>query len=193
MRLVIVRHGNTFAPGEPPRRIGARTDLPLVESGRAQALALKRHFACKGWTFDRVLTSPLRRTREFAELIASGHAEPAEWLREIDHGPDENRTEDQVLARLGRDALNAWEAEAIAPPGWHVDADARLAAWRTVFAGEGEGEGEGEGSRLLVTSNGAARFARLALGLSPAKIRTGAYGVMEGKPWRLISWDLRPE
>ncbi len=34
--LYIVRHGNTFEPDEPPRRIGRRTDLPLVESGRAK-------------------------------------------------------------------------------------------------------------------------------------------------------------
>ena len=32
-RLVIVRHGNTFEAGEPPRRIGARTDLPLTATG----------------------------------------------------------------------------------------------------------------------------------------------------------------
>jgi len=181
-RVVIVRHGNTFAPGEPPRRIGARTDLPLVESGRAQAEALAAHFA--GTAFDRVLASPLRRTRETAEAIAPGRAEPADWLREIDHGPDENRTEAEVLARIGADALAGWEERAEPPPGWHVDAAARIAAWRGFFA-------EASGTTLLVTSNGAARFALLALGLPPAKIRTGAYGVIEGGPWRVSLWDRR--
>ena len=28
---MIVRHGNTFRAGETPTRVGARTDLPLVE------------------------------------------------------------------------------------------------------------------------------------------------------------------
>ena len=36
----IVRHGNTFDGNEPVRRIGARTDLPLVASGFDQARAL---------------------------------------------------------------------------------------------------------------------------------------------------------
>ncbi|MGA3882329.1 histidine phosphatase family protein, partial [Bacillus pumilus] len=47
--FVIVRHGNTFAAGEPPRRIGARTDLPLTAQGQAQAEALGAHFAALGW------------------------------------------------------------------------------------------------------------------------------------------------
>lgn len=187
MRLVIVRHGNTFAPGEPPRRIGARTDLPLVDSGRAQALALRDHFAQLGWRFDRVLASPLKRTRETAALIAPSAAiEDADWLREIDHGPDENRTEVEVIARIGADALAAWERGAIAPPGWQVDAEPRLAAWRALV------DRDTDETWLLVTSNGAARFALLALGEPPAKIRTGAFGVIEDGPWRVTLWDHRP-
>ena len=88
---VIARHGNTFAPGEPARRIGAGTDLPLVESGRAQAVRLGEHFRAQGWRFDRVFASPLQRTRESAALILSAmdHRSPIEtrdWLAEIDHG-----------------------------------------------------------------------------------------------------------
>lgn len=186
MRLVIVRHGNTFAPGEPPRRIGAATDLPLVESGRRQAAALREHFAVLGWHFDRILASPLKRTRETAALIAPARTiEDADWLREVDHGPDEGRTEAEVIARVGVNSLEAWEREAIAPPGWRVDAKARLASWRTVFD-----RGSDE-TWLLATSNGAARFALLALGEQPAKIRTGAYGVIESEPWRMSLWDRR--
>lgn len=181
MRAIIVRHGNTFAPGEPPRRIGARTDLPLVESGREQAAALCARFA--GVVFDRVLTSPLLRTRETAAIIAPyALAEPTDWLREIDHGPDEGRTEDEVAARLGRDALEAWEGNAVAPPGWIVDAEARQAAWRAIL--------ETTGTVLLVTSNGAARFARLVLGLPPARLRTGAYAEIADR--QLVAWDIRP-
>lgn len=182
MRAIIVRHGNTFAPGEPPRRIGARTDLPLVESGRDQARALAELFASV--RFDRCLTSPLTRTRETAAIVAPYLvAEPVEWLREIDHGPDEGQTEDEMTTRVGADALAAWEREAVPPPGWIVDADERLAAWRRLFA-------EAEGIVLLVTSNGAACFARMALGLPPAKLRTGAYG--EVLDHQVTAWDARP-
>lgn len=184
-RVVIVRHGDTFAPGEPPRRVGARTDLPLVESGRAQARALARHFADLRLSFDRVLASPLGRTRETAALIAPGTTETADWLREIDHGPDEDQPEDAVIARIGAAALARWEQDAVPPPGWRVDAATRLTAWDSFFAAA-------TGTSLVVTSNGAARFALLALGQAPAKIRTGAYGMIEGQPWRVTDWDRRP-
>jgi probable phosphoglycerate mutase len=182
MRAIIVRHGNTFAPGAPVRRIGARSDLPLVVSGRAQAVALAHHFA--GISFDRCLASPLARTRETAAIIAPHLApEPTDWLREIDHGPDEGALEKEVVARIGADALAQWNAAALPPPGWIVDAPGRIAAWRHFFA-------TASGTLLLVTSNGAARFARIALGLPPAHLRTGAYG--EVRDGRLIAWDQRP-
>lgn len=196
-RLWIVRHGNTFAPGEPPRRIGARTDLPLVESGRAQGAALGMWFAAQGIIFDRVAASPLARARETARLIVGdgGDIATMPWLDEIDHGPDEDRSEDEVVARIGAGALAAWDRDALPPPGWRVDADARTAGWRAALAAA-------QGDRLLVTSNGAARFAlradaalaEQARALPHLKLRTGAWGLIErrGDGWRLVEWDRRP-
>jgi probable phosphoglycerate mutase len=198
---VIVRHGNTFAPDEPPRRVGAATDLPLVESGRAQAIRLGEDFARRGWRFDRVLVSPLARTGETAALILSRLTdapaiEPRAWLSEIDHGPDENCTEPEVVARIGAEALAAWDAHGTAPPGWRVDADARQAAWRAFFATHPEG------TTLLVTSNGAARFGLIADGglaeqaatLPSLKLATGAFGLVALDPGgpRLVAWNQRP-
>ena len=181
MRAIIVRHGDTFAPGETPRRIGARTDLPLVESGRAQARALAGHFA--DVRFDRCLCSPLLRTRDTAAIVAPYlEAETADWLREIDHGPDEDRPEKEVIARIGDAALAAWEQDAITPPGWITDTPFRIKAWKSFLTTDE--------TVLVVTSNGAARFARLALGLPPAKLRTGAYGEIVDR--QLLAWDLRP-
>ena len=122
---------------------------------------------------------------ETAAALAPGRAEPTDWLREIDHGPDEDRTEEEVIARVGRAALAAWERDGTPPPGWRVDAEARLEAWRGFLA-------QASGTTLVVTSNGAARFALLALAVAPAKIRTGAYGVLAGEPWRVADWDRRP-
>lgn len=182
--FVIVRHGNTFAAGEPPRRIGARTDLPLTDAGVAQAAALGRHFAASGWRFARILVSPLARTRQTAQAILDHQQAPpvpvpCNWLREIDHGPDENRTEAEVLARIGNDALTAWDKRAEPPQGWIVEAETRRAAWRHLFATD-------EGPTLIVTSNGAARFALLADPVliaapctwSDMKLPTGGYGVI---------------
>jgi len=198
---VIVRHGNTFAPGEAARRIGAGTDLPLVKSGRIQASRLGEHFRQQGWRFDRVLASPLRRTRESAALILSAMAdhsvvETRDWLAEIDHGPDENRTEPEVVARIGEAALAAWDARGVSPPDWKIDRPAREAAWRAFLASAPEG------ITLLVTSNGAARFglladaglARQAAALPSLKLATGAYGsiVLDGGSPRLVAWNQRP-
>ncbi len=198
---VIVRHGNTFAPGETPRRIGFGTDLPLVEAGRAQALRLGAYFAAQGWKFAHVFASPLARTRETAALILScldrlPLVEPALWLSEIDHGPDENRTEADVTKRIGAEALAAWDRHAILPPGWHGDIAARQEAWQAFFTAPPEG------MSMLVTSNGAARlglFADSALAAQAAvlpslKLATGAFGLIaldSGGP-RLVAWDQRP-
>jgi broad specificity phosphatase PhoE len=199
-RLVIVRHGNTFETGEPPRRIGARTDLPLTAAGVAQAEALARHFAANGIAFDRVLSGELKRTRQTAEAIADGQPiETAPFLTEIDHGPDEGQPEASVIDRIGNDAITLWETEWVAPEGWEVGAQWRLLAWREFV--ERVAEELPGGTILLVTSNGAARFALAALGLKPGenragvKFRTGSYGVLEvgsGADFRLLGWDTRP-
>ena len=194
-RIFIIRHGNTFESSAAACRIGARTDLPLVESGRAQADRLGQWFAAQRLTPSSIHSGPLSRARETASRIAAALDQPVTgtlpWLDEIDHGPDEGRPEAQVLARIGEPALAAWDEQAIAPPGWTVDAPARIAAWQSYFA-----EG-GDGTDLLVTSNGAARFALIALGLSPAslKLRTGAFGeLVRHADGSIIlqSWDQSP-
>lgn len=194
-RIIIIRHGNTFVSSADARRIGSRTNIPLVDSGRAQADRLGTWFAAQNLPIARLLSSPLRRALETAQAIttACNHAldGTCDWLGEIDHGPDENALEADVLARIGASALADWDERGIAPDGWVVDADSRIAAWRAFFAESGEG------TDMLVTSNGAARFALLALNLPLAKLklRTGAYGelaVAENGAVRLISWDERP-
>jgi len=199
-RLVIVRHGNTFEAGEPPRRIGVRTDLPLTTTGVTQAEALAGHFAANGVSFDRILSGDLKRTRRTAEAIAAGQRiETAPFLTEIDHGPDEGQPETAVVARHGNDAITLWETQWIAPEGWEVGAQWRLSAWREFV--ERVVEEYPGGTILLVTSNGAARYALAAMGLKPGenrvsvKFRTGSYGVVEvgsGADFRLVGWDMRP-
>lgn len=196
----IVRHGNTFESSEPVRRIGARTDLPLVTSGLDQARALGAAFVAQGLTFDRAMAAPLRRTRSTIQEILAHQPQPpaiesVDWLKEIDHGPDEGMSENSVTARIGQDALAAWDAEARAPDGWVVDADQRIQGWSGLWR-------TGQGRVLIVTSNGAARFAllsdetlqRQASGLASLKLRTGAYGVIarEQGALHLMAWDRRP-
>ena len=68
-RFFIVRHGNTFGPGEVLRRVGARTDIPLVPSGEEQAQALGAWFAEQGICL--LYTSPSPRDRQKSRMPSS--------------------------------------------------------------------------------------------------------------------------
>lgn len=200
--LLIARHGNTFGPGDTPTRVGARTDLPLVESGREQARRLGAYLKENNLIPDLILTSDLKRTKEMAEIIKTEIGVPVEThalalFNEIDYGPDENKTEADVIARIGEDAIKKWDAEAIVPDGWLADPQAIIRNWQN-FANEIE-----DGSRtLVITSNGIARFAphitaegfescRARLSL---KISTGALCIMERKAaeWAIRDWNIKP-
>lgn len=195
-RLIIVRHGNTFSPGEVVTRVGGRTDLPLSQSGIEQAKALGLHFSGL-YSFATARTSPLQRTRRTASIILEVQAAPPElqselFLREIDYGPDENKPEDEVLARIGRPALEAWERDFVPPPGWRVDPDAVIGNWQQLFLSLEKLAGD----HLIVTSNGIARFALRACGATAEtnKLPTGGYGVIELSDGEasLKEWGLRP-
>lgn len=193
-RLFVLRHGNTFDKGDVVTRVGGRTDLPLSISGRAQAEALARHFASTPFATAR--SGPLKRTRETANAILAAQARPPElvtdlFLREIDYGPDENRPEEEVVARIGKSALEAWERDSIVPPGWRVDPDALIGNWQETFH---ELRAQ-PGNHLIVTSNGIARFALQAANAqrADAKLGTAAWGVfvLEGDEARVESWNVR--
>jgi probable phosphoglycerate mutase len=194
-RLIIVRHGNTFETGDVVTRVGGRTDLPLSPSGVEQAEALARHFELTPFATAR--SGPLKRTRTTAAAILRAQAGAPElltelFLREIDYGPDENRPEADVVARIGAAALRAWELHSVPPPGWRIDPQALIGNWQELFA---ELRNEA-GAHLIVTSNGIARFALAAADVerADAKLRTGAYGVVElsGEGVAVREWNVRP-
>ena len=80
-RLLIARHGNTFAAGEIVRRVGT-TDLPLVESGLLQGFALGTYLRQEQLIPDVIFTSTLQRTIQTAEQAqkAMGTQLPMERL-----------------------------------------------------------------------------------------------------------------
>ncbi len=94
LTLVLTRHGLTDR-SVPEQHLGQRIDLSINESGRRQAQALARRLSAV--RFDRVITSPLFRARETAEVLAPGarlEADPR--LREMDYGAWEGRTYDEI-------------------------------------------------------------------------------------------------
>ena len=87
-QIWLVRHGETEWA-----RLGrhtGRTDIPLTQAGREQALALGSHLA--GRAFHLVLTSPLSRAAETAALAGYADAEQDPDLMEWDYGALEGRT-----------------------------------------------------------------------------------------------------
>jgi broad specificity phosphatase PhoE len=94
LTLVLTRHGLTDR-SVPEQHIGQRIDISINAAGRRQADALRRRLAPV--KFDRVLTSPLFRARETAEIVVPGarlEADPR--LKEMDYGNWEGRTYEQV-------------------------------------------------------------------------------------------------
>jgi broad specificity phosphatase PhoE len=198
-RLFVVRHGNTFDAVDVVTRVGGRTDLPLSNSGKAQAEKLAAHFAST--RFAAALASPLERTRATARAILSARTDaPAllirSFLREIDYGLDENQPEAVVAARLGEAALKAWDENGTVPPGWDVDPAAIRAGWAALLAGIAALPEAA--NVLVVTSNGTARFLPDVVDTKPdgldRKLKTGAWGEIVVEPGRseITAWNVRP-
>ena len=199
-RIIICRHGNTFDKNDVITRVGARTDLPLSISGVDQARALAAHFnpQSSGYNFKLAFCSPLIRTYQTADFILTeGHDVKSltalEFLTEIDYGVDENRPEDEVIARLGQDAISLWDEKAISPQGWDVEPEALIQSWKSFLSDHQKHDCD----ILVVTSNGIARFALDAVDEiatdAPRKLRTAAYGIIEirNSYATITAWDRR--
>ena len=89
----LARHGET--EGSRSGQHTGRTDIPLTETGRNQAVALGERL--RGHPFARVLTSPLSRAAETARLAGFGDIMVVdEDLREWDYGEFEGRKTDEI-------------------------------------------------------------------------------------------------
>lgn len=198
-RIIIARHGNTFQPDEVPRRVGSRTDIPLVASGRDQAMRMGEYLRNYNLFPSRVIAANLVRTRETAKLACDiMYPELDDRFNEIDYGVDENKTEAEVLDRIGQPAMDLWNKKALPPAGWNVDSARLIQSWKD-FADSILGR-EAE-NVLLVTSNGVARFAPfitddydLFAAQHPIKLATGALGILEhiNNSWEVQGWNIRP-
>lgn len=110
--ITFLRHGEST--GNAQERLQGQADYPLTELGRAQAQALAERWLHSGVQFDRVITSPLLRARQTAEIIARALNAPLEvdplWV-ERDVGTLAGLDAEQVAERLGERSLrNPYEA-----------------------------------------------------------------------------------
>jgi probable phosphoglycerate mutase len=122
--VVLVRHSATewSASGQHT----SRTDVPLTDQGRRDAERLRPRLA--GRDFALVLSSPLSRARETAELAGLGdRAELDEDLREFDYGEYEGRTTAEI--REERPGWDVWRDDS---PGGETPADVGRRADRVI-------------------------------------------------------------
>jgi broad specificity phosphatase PhoE len=121
MELVLARHGETEWSRD--RRHTSRTDVPLTEPGRREAVLLRDALAA--WSFERVLSSPLARALETCRLAGFGdRAELSDDLVEWDYGEYEGITTARI--REERPGWNLWRdgcpgGETAAEVGRRVD------------------------------------------------------------------------
>lgn len=88
-RVLLIRHGATA--GNLKKQYIGSTDEPLCPYGQAQAASLA------GMEADRIVVSPMLRTRQTAELAFPGcRPEICRDLREMDFGVFEGRTADEM-------------------------------------------------------------------------------------------------
>ncbi len=216
--LFIIRHGNTFDPGDTLLRVGAGSDLPLSNSGKKQAQQLGAYFKNRALP-DQVFCSQLQRTQETAN-IAMAYADhictprPEAWLNEIDYGPDEGQPETKVIERLGKAQLEDWEKNSMVPPGWQVDPSEIRQHWRQfldTLKQQNSNETSINQTVWVVTSNGIARFVLDVLDRETQdlaqqravsrKLKTGHFGhliLSENKinnytAWCCRAWNVSPE
>lgn len=201
--LIIARHGNTFGPNDTPTRVGGKTDLPLVESGEAQAVRLgqwlKEHDCIPEVTYSSQLQRTIKTAKiALKEVQYSQPIFPLEIFNEIDYGVDENQTEDVVIKRIGAQAIEDWDKQGIVPEGWDFDPQACIENWRGFAQHIIEDE---QDIILVVTSNGIARFApHLTSNFesfadnNKIKLSTGALGILEyqDNKWIVKDWNIKP-
>ncbi|MEU9008159.1 histidine phosphatase family protein, partial [Streptomyces sp. NPDC048551] len=117
--FVLLRHGETALTPQKRFSGSGGTDPELSPAGRRQAAAVAGALAARG-TVQAVVSSPLRRCRETAQVVADRLGLPVaieEGLRETDFGAWEGLTFAEVRERFPDD-LQAWlDSPRAAPTG----------------------------------------------------------------------------
>jgi probable phosphoglycerate mutase len=208
MKLILARHGNTFATGDSVVWTGSSNDIPLVDAGKEQARLLASELKERSLLPSLVLAGPLVRTREYADIVVSTlglEVKPIidPRLMEIDYGDWTGLTNDEVAAQFSAEEQAAWNERSEWPSeaNWGGSKEGIIAEVRSL-ASELEANCDNEATVLIVSSNGRIRyFLELIKGAftehvaaSNFKVKTGSYCLLElfGGSWNVLDWNKKP-
>lgn len=182
----LLRHGQT--DWNIDFRLQGVTDIPLNETGIGQARLAAEVIVSTDW--DLILTSPLSRARDTAQIVATAH------------GFADFRIEPLLLERsfgeaegLGHDEWRAKYSDTNAVPGGESLAELEIRAWRLL---DSLAENH-SGQRVLAVSHGA--LIRKLLGLvsqgefprEGERLGNASMSIFEhdGNAWRVANYEPR--
>jgi broad specificity phosphatase PhoE len=205
MRILLSRHGNTFAPDSPVVCAGARNDLLLVDSGKIQAQKLEQYLEKSHIIPAAVYCSPLQRTIEYAQ-IAVGTIKPIidPRLNELDYGDWTGLTSQQIIDCFGQTAWENWEKNSLWPVTGHWgSSEEKIITEVQSFADDLTKKHSTDDTVLVISSNGRLRyFLTLIPGTFETYVQQQTFKVATGnmcemvynhKQWSLTYWNISPD
>lgn len=207
MRLILARHGNTFAPGDKVVWAGSTNDLKLVESGLKQAHVAADYLIQEKITPKAIYCSPLQRTKKFAEIIIERlqlNCQPIvdERLNEIDYGEWTGRSDQEIIDQFGADELKQWSEFSLWPKkGSWGSSESAVKSDIQSFASELQKYSAND-TIIVVSSNGRLRYFLTLLGdefekrrqNNTLKVKTGHLCELQSSngTFELKYWDKNP-
>ena len=206
MRLILLRHGNTFEDGQTAVWLGAKDDLPLTAKGHEQAKQVG--LALNSQKVNAIYAGPLTRTKQTAEIVALGVGYDApividQRLIELDYGKWSGLSDQEVKSKFGHAEIEAWSSHGIWPSqAGFSPSEAAVKQDVKHLAAELQNRHQSTDLVLVVSSNGKLRYFlslipnefenRLSTG--KFKLGTGKAGIIDlvGSSAKLLGWNLNP-
>lgn len=142
--LVLFRHGHS--EWNLSDRFTGWTDIPLTETGLAEAAAAGRRLAQAGYVFDEVHGSVLQRSRQTAEALLAAMGTPdvplfTTWrLNERHYGALQGMNKRDIFATWGEAASRRWWRGYFEPPPPLDRDDPRHPRFDPLYAGLDPGD-----------------------------------------------------
>lgn len=208
MQLLLVRHGNTFGPGDKIIRVGSQNDLPLVEKGEAQARDVARFIKDNQIQAKVIFCSSLQRTKSFAQIIIDQlnlKFSPVidDCLSELDYGDWSGLTNEEIIEQFGEEEFNAWEEKSQMPEkaNWGSSETETIQNINT-FIEKLENDFQGDETIIVVSSNGLLRyFLKLIPGEFEKRITNNTFKmktshisklIYDNNQWHTEFWNNSP-